>query len=201
MLQLLGQQMTHRNFCLFLLRIAGQLDNLHAVEQRTRNGIQCVRRCDKQHIGQVKRQLNIMIAESVVLLCIQHFEQSSSWITAGVCAHLINFVHQNQGIFAACLCQRRHNTTRHCTDISLSVSANIRFIAHTAERHACVLAVHRLCDRANNGRLADTRRADQTQYLSLELRRKRFNRQKFHNAIFYFIQSEMVAVKHLACLL
>ena len=55
LLDLLGQKVALGDLELFHARIAGKLNNIHTVQQRTRNGIQRVRGCDKQHIGQIKR--------------------------------------------------------------------------------------------------------------------------------------------------
>ena len=48
--QLLGHQMLFGNLQLFLVRVRGQFDDFHTVEERRRNGVQCVGRRDKQNV-------------------------------------------------------------------------------------------------------------------------------------------------------
>ena len=60
------------NLKLFLIGVAGQLDHFHAIKQSLGNGISCIGRGNKHYIGQIKRQLQEMIAEGAVLLSIQH---------------------------------------------------------------------------------------------------------------------------------
>ena len=50
---------------LLLLRIAGDLDDLHAIAQRRHDRIQYVGRRDEQHPRQVERHIQIVIAEVV----------------------------------------------------------------------------------------------------------------------------------------
>src|SRR5207245_348954 len=55
--------------------VTRQLDNFHAVPQRLRDGIHPVGRRNEQHFREVKRHVEIVIAERVVLLRIKHFHQ------------------------------------------------------------------------------------------------------------------------------
>ena len=69
------QQVLAGDVELLLLAVAGQLDDLHAVEQRRMNGAQLVRRGDEQHPRQIDRDLEVVVAERVVLRRVQHLEQ------------------------------------------------------------------------------------------------------------------------------
>ena len=62
-LLLLGQQVSRSDLHLFLVRIAGKLNDLHTVKQRTRNGVGRVGGRDEQNAAQIDRDLQIMIAE------------------------------------------------------------------------------------------------------------------------------------------
>jgi len=59
----------------FFRRVAGQLEDLHAVAQRTGNGVEHVRRRDEEDLGQVERHVEVVIAERVVLFRIEDLEQ------------------------------------------------------------------------------------------------------------------------------
>ena len=72
---LLGQQVLLCDLQLFLVRIARELDDLHAVEQRARDGIEGVGRQDEKHIRQVDWDLHKVIPEVAVLLRVEHLQQ------------------------------------------------------------------------------------------------------------------------------
>ena len=72
-LTLLGQQVPLRDLHLLLVRVAGDFNDLHAVEQRARNGVERVGRHDEHHAAQIDGNFKIVIAEGVVLLAVEHF--------------------------------------------------------------------------------------------------------------------------------
>ena len=72
---LLRDEVLLRDLELLLLGIARQLEHFHPVAQRRRNRVEHVRRRHKQHFRQIERHVEIMIAERVVLLRIEHLEQ------------------------------------------------------------------------------------------------------------------------------
>src|SRR5205085_12567602 len=57
-----------RDVPLLLVAVAGQINNLHAVAQRRRYWPQLVRRRDEQDLREVERQIEVVVAERVVLL-------------------------------------------------------------------------------------------------------------------------------------
>ena len=62
-LQLLGQEMTRRNFHLFFLRVAVDFNNLHSIEQRLRNGLQRIGSGDEEHFRQIVVNVDIIVVE------------------------------------------------------------------------------------------------------------------------------------------
>ncbi len=60
---------------LFLLDVTGELDHLQSILERWRHRIEDIGRGDKQHLGQVIRDLDVMIGKRVVLLRIEHLQQ------------------------------------------------------------------------------------------------------------------------------
>ena len=72
---LLGNQIAFGNLEFFLAGIAGKLDNFHTVVQRRRNARRVVCRCKEEHIAQIHRDFQIMVAERKVLLGVQHLQQ------------------------------------------------------------------------------------------------------------------------------
>ncbi len=65
-----------------LLRIdvAGQLDDLHAIDEGRGDRVQGVGRADEEDIGQVEGQVEVVVAEAEVLLGIEGLEQRARGI-------------------------------------------------------------------------------------------------------------------------
>ena len=60
---------------LFLLGVAGELNDLHAVAKCRLNGIEHIRGGDEHHVRQIERHAEIVVAERKVLLRVENFEQ------------------------------------------------------------------------------------------------------------------------------
>ena len=161
-LTLLGQQVPLRDLHLFLVRVAGDFNNLHAVEQRARNGVERVGRHDEHHAAQIDGNFKIVVAEGVVLLAVEHFEKCARGVAAPVASHLVDLVEHEQRIHRTAAGDSLDDAAGHRADVGLAVAADIRLVTHAAERQPRDLAVHRLGDRQRDRRLADARRADET---------------------------------------
>ena len=140
-----------------------------------------------------------MVAKGDVLLGVQHLKHSRRWVAAEIVAHLINLIEQNERIRRACTAQRIDNAAGHCPNIGLAVSADIRFVPHAAQAHACISTPHRLGDRFCNRCLAHARRPHQAQNLSLKTGSKRFYSQELHNTFLDLFQAVVVAVENGLC--
>ncbi len=75
LLDLARDQVALRDLDLLLLGVGAELDDLHAVQQRLRDGVQPVRRGDEEDLAQVERHVQVVIAELGVLLRVKHLEQ------------------------------------------------------------------------------------------------------------------------------
>ena len=104
-LLLLGQQVAQRDVDLLVLGVAGEPDHLHPVEQRRRD-VHRVRRRDEHRVRQVEVDLDVVVAEGVVLLGVEHLEQRRRRIAAEVHAELVDLVEQEQRIARPDLGQR-----------------------------------------------------------------------------------------------
>ena len=197
-LTLLGQQMPLRDLHLFLVRVAGNFDDLHAVEQRARNGVERVGRHDEHHTAQVDGNFKIVVAEGTILLAVEHFQKCRRGIAAPVAAHLVDLVEHEQRVHRAAAGNGFDNAAGHRADVGLAVAADIRLVAHAAERQPRDLAVHRLGDRQRDRRLADARRADETQNLPLRLGVELAHGDELQNALLDLLQAVVVAVENLA---
>jgi hypothetical protein len=83
---------------LLLLAIAGELQNLHAIQQCRVQRAELVRRGDEQHPRQVVRHLEIVIAEGVVLRGVEDLQKSGSRIALESDRDLVHFVQHEHGV-------------------------------------------------------------------------------------------------------
>ena len=150
---------------------------------------------DEQHVAEVKRNIKIVILKSLVLFRVQHFQQGAGRIAAVVPRQLVDLVQQDDRVGGLGGIDGADDAAGHCADVGLAVTADIRLITHTAEAHARVVAAHGLCNGLGNRGLADTRRADQTQHLSLEVGRKALDGKELHNAFLDLLHAIVVAVE------
>ncbi len=71
----LGSRWSRAMSDLLVLGVAVELDQLHPVEQRAGDRVEHVRRGQEHHVGQVELDLEVVVAERVVLRRVEHLEQ------------------------------------------------------------------------------------------------------------------------------
>src|SRR6185312_511936 len=185
-------------FCdldLFVLGVAGETDDLHAIHQRLRHA-QRVGRGDEHHVRQIVIDLDIMVVEGRVLLGVENLEQCRSRIPAPVGAELVDLVEQEQRVRGLGLLHALDDLAGHRADIGSAVAANLSLVTHAAERHAHEVASRRARDRLAERGLADTRRSDQTQDRTLDLVHALLHGEIFDDALLDLFETEMVGVEH-----
>ena len=187
-------------FCdlqLFLFCIAGQLNDLHTVQQGPGNGVSGICRGDEHHVRQVKGQFQVVIPEGAVLLRIQHLQESRRRVAPVVVSHLVDLVQQQHWIGAPRLVDSGNDAPRHSSHISFAVSSDICLVPDAAQGDPGQLAVHGLGHTHCNGGFAHTRRANQTDDLPLQIWSQLFHRHKFQYALFYLSKPIVVRVQRL----
>jgi hypothetical protein len=125
---------------LLLLRVAAELHRLHAVVQRRRDVLGVVGRRDEEHLAQVERHAQVVVRELVVLRGVQHLQQRAGRIALVADAQLVHLVQQDHRVAALGLLQRLHDAPRHGAHVGAPVPADVRLVAHAAQRDAHVLA-------------------------------------------------------------
>ena len=153
-----GDEVALRDAELLVLRVAGELDDVHAVEQRAGNRVERVRGADEEHLREVERQVEVVVAEVPVLLRVEHLEHRARRVAAEVGAHLVDLVDQQHRIERLGVAQRADDRPRHRADVGAPVAADLGLVAHAADRDARELAPERARDRLAERRLADARR-------------------------------------------
>ena len=161
-LQLARQQVAAGDEHLLGVRVAVEADDVHAVEQRPGHRVEHVGRGDEHDLGQVEVELEVVVAERVVLRRVEHLEQRRRRVArprAG--AELVDLVEQHDRVHRAGLGDRLDDAARLRADVRAPVAADLGLVADAAEGDAHELPAHRLGDRLAEARLADAGRPDE----------------------------------------
>ena len=142
-----------------------------------------------------------MVAEGGILLRIQRLQQSCGGVTSVVAAKLIYLVQQDKRILAAGLTYCVDNTSGHCADVGLSVTANLGFIMHAAQCYAGELAVKCSCDAHADGGLTGSGRTYKAEDIALSLGSDLLYCNELDNAFLYLFETVMVCVQNFSGLL
>ena len=193
---LLGDQVLDRDLELLFLGIAGQLEHFHAIAQRRRNRIEHVRGRQEQHLRQIERHVEVVIAEAVVLLGIEHLEQRRRGIAAEVGAELVDLVEDEDRILRFGAAQPLDHLARQRADVGPAVAADLRLVAHAAERDAHELAPERVRDRLRQRGLANPGRAEEAEDRALDVGVELADRQVLEHAILDLLEARVIGVEH-----
>ena len=193
-LELLGQQVLAGNVILFHAGVAGQLDDVHAVPQRAGDAAQIIGSGNKEHVAQIKRDIDEMIVEGAVLLRVQRLQQSRRRVAPEVPCQLVDLVQQHQGVGGLGGDHGADDLAGHSTDVGAAMTADLGFVPHAAQADAHILAAKAFRDGTRNTGLANTRRAYQTDDLCLHVRCQLAHGQHFQNAILDLFQAVVIPV-------
>ena len=91
-----------------------------------------------------------------------------------------------------------YDFSAHRAHIGAPVSLNFRLVTHSAHAETIKGLVHRICNRTSDARFPDARRTDQNQNGTFIVAPEFTHRKLFHDTLFDFLKSVMVAFKHLA---
>ena len=195
-LELLRNEVLARDPELLLFRVAGELDDVHPVEQRSRNRLELVRGADEQHLREVERKVEIVVAERLVLLGVEHLEHRAPRIAAEIGAHLVDLVDQHHRVHRLRVADRADDRPGHCADVREPVTADLRLVPHAADRQALELPSERACDRMPERRLADAGRPDEAEDLTRDLVPQLRNRQVLDDPVLDLLEVEVILVEH-----
>ena len=147
------------NLQLLFFGVPGELEHLHAVAQGRRHRIEHVRGRDEQHLRQVERHVEVVIAERVVLLGIEHLEQGRAGIAPEVGPELVDLVEDEHRVLRLRAPQPLDDLPRQRADVRAAMPADLGLVAHAAERDAHELAIQRRRDGLRQRGLAHAGRA------------------------------------------
>ena len=146
-LALLWQDVALCDLHLLRLGVSRNLDDLHAVAQRRRNGVELIRGGNEEHLRKVELYFQVVVLEGCVLLRVEHFKKCRRRIAAEVRAELVDLIEHEDRILRARLLDPLHDATGERADIGSAVPTNLRLVVQATKAHAHKLAAHRASDR------------------------------------------------------
>ena len=147
---------------------------------------------------QIERHREIIVAERVVLLGVEHFEQRRAGIAVDAGAELVDLVEHHDAIARARLADGLDDVARQRADIGAAVAADLGLVMHAAEADAHEFAVHGARDRLAERGLADAGRTDEAQDRRLALRRELAHGEIFDDAPLDLVEAVVVVVEDVA---
>ena len=195
LVRLLGNQVLVGDLDLLDFDVARELDDFHAVSQRLRNRIDHVRRGDEHHLGQIKRHVQIVIAERTILLRIEHFHQRRRRIAPEIASELVHFVQHEDWIVGFGPANSLDDLSGQRADIGPAVAADFRFIVHPAHRDAHEFAAQRTRDRFPERSFPHSWRPEEAQDRPLHAGLEFLHREIIENALFHLFQVVVVLVQ------
>src|ERR1700722_3334343 len=143
----------------FLLGVARDAQNFHAVLQRLRNGVQHVGGANEHYLGEVVFDVEVMIGERVVELRVEDFHERRRRIAAKIHRHFVHFVEDEHGIHGAGFAHHLNDLAGQSADVGTAVAADFSFITNAAERDAHEFSAGSAADGHGQRSFADSRRA------------------------------------------
>jgi len=101
----------------------------------------------KQRLREIERQIEVVVAEVLVLLWIEDLEHRARGIAPEVGAHLVDLVDQHHGVHRLGVAQMTDDRPRHRADVCAAMAAYLRLVAHAADGQTGELATERARDR------------------------------------------------------
>ena len=192
---LLRHEVAARDPHLLLLGVARDLDDLHSVTQRRRDRVQDVRGRDEQDLGEIECHVDVVVPECHVLFGVEHLEQRGGRIAAEVHAELVHLVQHEHRVLRFGPAQALDDLPRQRADIRSPVTADLRLVAHAAERDPVELPAERPRDRPAERGLADARGADEAQDRILPGRAHALHREVFEDTFLHLLETGMILVE------
>mmetsp|Transcript_28790 Transcript_28790/g.73373 ORF Transcript_28790/g.73373 Transcript_28790/m.73373 type:complete len:463 (+) Transcript_28790:906-2294(+) len=191
-------QVGARDGHLLVAGVARQADDLHAVQQRARDGVQHVGGAHEQHLGQVDGHVQVVVHEARVLLGVQQLQQRGRGVARVAAPQLVDLVDQHQRVGGLRVLEALHHLAGHGAHVRAPVALDLGHVVQAAHAEAVVRTLERVGDGAADGRLAHARRAHQAQDLALRRPPQRRHRDELQDAVLDVLQPVVLRVQHRA---
>ena len=90
---------------------------------------------DKHDPGEIEGEIEIVVAEGIVLFWIENLQESRGWVSTKVVADLIDLIHHEDRIIAAGLFNRLDDPSGQGTDIGPAMSSYLSLIPNSPQRN------------------------------------------------------------------
>ena len=194
------QEVFSRDFQFFLIRVPGKLKDLHAIPKGRGNGIHEVGCSDKHHLGEIEGNVEIVVAEGVVLFRIENFKKGGGRVSPEIHSDLIDFVHHKDGVFRSRLLDSLDDTAGEGPHVGPPVPADFRFISHASKGDTYKLAAKGPCDRFSKGGFPDTRGARKAEDRALQFLPQLVDAEILQDAFLDLFEVIVILVQDLLCL-
>ena len=139
-----------------------------------------------------------MVRKAMILLWIQHLEQSRSWVAPEVVPQLVELVEHEHGVVGPRLLHALNQPARQRSDVRPAVATNLGLVAHPPQRDADELAAEGPGDRPAERRLPDAGRAHQTQDGTLLVGLELPDGQILEDALLHLLEVVVIRVQDVA---
>src|SRR6202034_3855205 len=121
--------------------------------------------------AEVERHREVIVAEGVVLLRVQHLQHRGGRVALTAGPKLVDLVEHHDAVASFGFADRLNDVAGQGADISPPMAADLCFVMHAAEADPDKLAVHGARDRLTERCLADAGRSDKAEEWRLAVRR------------------------------
>jgi hypothetical protein len=114
-------------------RVAVEANDLHAVEERARDRVGHVGSRNEEDLRKVQLDVEVVVAERVVLRRVEHLEERGRRVSTPVGADLIDLVQHDHGVHRLRVPEGADQSPRERTDVRAAVPADLCLVAHSAQ--------------------------------------------------------------------
>src|SRR5437764_13396519 len=133
-----------------------------------------------------------------MILCrVEHLEQRARRVAAKIRTDFVDLIEHKDGIARAAPAQFLNDAPRHRADVRAAMTANLRFVTHSAEADSHKLATQRVGDRLTQTGFAYARRPEKTEDRPMSLRIEFSYREILDESLLNFFQIVVIAIKDL----
>ena len=189
------QQVIAGDLDFLLSEIAGELDDLHPIEQWSGNRVELVRRAHEENLREVDVQVEIVVSKTAVLFRVEHLQQSGCGIALIAGSDLVDLVQHDDRVLGAGFSQCADQLAGQRADVGAAVALDFGFIAHAAYRETMKLPAHGVGDGAPEGGLANARGADEEQDRAADVALHQTEAEKLQNAFLDVIEPVVASIE------
>src|SRR5262249_38984381 len=150
-----------------------------------RNGLENVCRCDEQNLREVKRNVQIIVAEARILLRVERLQQRCRGIASKVPADFVHLIQHKDRIVGLRAADSLYDLARQRSDIGSTVAPDFGLVMNAAEREPHEFATQSPGNRFSERRLTDSRGAHEAENRPLHFWFQLQDRQILQDALLY----------------